>query len=593
MVTDRLKALRQAMQEQNVQAVIIPTSDFHDTEYVCDYYQARVEFSGFTGSAGTLVVLADNAALWTDGRYFIQAARQLEGSGIELMRSREPGVPEIEEWIADNLKAHDTVAFDGRCITYAEFEKYKKYFAAFDIEMKTDTDFPGLVWTDRPAMPCAQTFPYDEEYTGESAASKMDRVRQQMEKQKADFFITTKIDDIGWLLNLRAGDIPSFPCALSYFILSKDGGTLYIDDSRLDDVSRWQLEDNNIQIRPYNAVYEDAALLEGRVLADPTLTNAQIIVSLQKPVLAQDPIVLMKATKNPVEMEGARRAHIKDGIAVTKFMYWLKKNIGKEPMTEISAAEVLHELRDEQPEFLEESFETISAYGANAAMPHYHPDTENPVVIEPRGLYLVDSGGHYLDGTTDITRTFVMGDLTEEERTLFTRVLQGHIQLAKAKFLKGCRGINLDILAREPLWRDGLNYNHGTGHGVGALSNVHEAPNGVRWQIVPERNDSCVLEEGMITSNEPGVYIENKFGIRHENLMLCRNAFSTEYGDFMEHETLTVVPFDLDGIDPSLMQPDEIAWLNDYHQRVYDVLAPCMNEEEKDWLREATRKISA
>lgn len=593
MVTDRLKALRQAMQEQNVQAVIIPTSDFHDTEYVCDYYQARVEFSGFTGSAGTLVVLADKAALWTDGRYFIQAARQLEGSGIELMRSREPGVPEIEEWIADNLKAHDTVAFDGRCITYAEFEKYKKYFAAFDIEMKTDTDFPGLVWTDRPAMPCAQTFPYDEEYTGESAASKMDRVRQQMEKQKADFFITTKIDDIGWLLNLRAGDIPSFPCALSYFILSKDGGTLYIDDSRLDDVSRWQLEDNNIQIRPYNAVYEDAALLEGRVLADPTLTNAQIIVSLQKPVLAQDPIVLMKATKNPVEMEGARRAHIKDGIAVTKFMYWLKKNIGKEPMTEISAAEVLHELRDEQPEFLEESFETISAYGANAAMPHYHPDTENPVVIEPRGLYLVDSGGHYLDGTTDITRTFVMGDLTEEERTLFTRVLQGHIQLAKAKFLKGCRGINLDILAREPLWRDGLNYNHGTGHGVGALSNVHEAPNGVRWQIVPERNDSCVLEEGMITSNEPGVYIENKFGIRHENLMLCRNAFSTEYGDFMEHETLTVVPFDLDGIDPSLMQPDEIAWLNDYHQRVYDVLAPCMNEEEKDWLREATRKISA
>lgn len=593
MVTDRLKALRQAMQEQNVQAVIIPTSDFHDTEYVCDYYQARVEFSGFTGSAGTLVVLADKAALWTDGRYFIQAARQLEGSGIELMRSREPGVPEIEEWIADNLKAHDTVAFDGRCITYAEFEKYKKYFAAFDIEMKTDTDFPGLVWTDRPAMPCAQTFPYDEEYTGESAASKMDRVRQQMEKQKADFFITTKIDDIGWLLNLRAGDIPSFPCALSYFILSKDGGTLYIDDSRLDDVSRWQLEDNNIQIRPYNAVYEDAALLEGRVLADPTLTNAQIIVSLQKPVLAQDPIVLMKATKNPVEMEGARRAHIKDGIAVTKFMYWLKKNIGKEPMTEISAAEVLHELRDEQPEFLEESFETISAYGANAAMPHYHPDTENPVVIEPRGLYLVDSGGHYLDGTTDITRTFVMGDLTEEERTLFTRVLQGHIQLAKAKFLKGCRGINLDILAREPLWRDGLNYNHGTGHGVGALSNVHEAPNGVRWQIVPERNDSCVLEEGMITSNEPGVYIENKFGIRHENLMLCRNAFSTEYGDFMEHETLTVVPFDLDGIDPSLMQPDEIAWLNDYHQRIYDVLAPCMNEEEKDWLREATRKISA
>lgn len=593
MVTDRLKALRQAMQEQNVQAVIIPTSDFHDTEYVCDYYQARVEFSGFTGSAGTLVVLADKAALWTDGRYFIQAARQLEGSGIELMRSREPGVPEIEEWIADNLKAHDTVAFDGRCITYAEFEKYKKYFAAFDIEMKTDTDFPGLVWTDRPAMPCAQTFPYDEEYTGESAASKMDRVRQQMEKRKADFFITTKIDDIGWLLNLRAGDIPSFPCALSYFILSKDGGTLYIDDSRLDDVSRWQLEDNNIQIRPYNAVYEDAALLEGRVLADPTLTNAQIIVSLQKPVLAEDPIVLMKATKNPVEMEGARRAHIKDGIAVTKFMYWLKKNIGKEPMTEISAAEVLHQLRDEQPEFLEESFETISAYGANAAMPHYHPDTENPVVIEPRGLYLVDSGGHYLDGTTDITRTFVMGDLTEEERTLFTRVLQGHIQLAKAKFLKGCRGINLDILAREPLWKDGLNYNHGTGHGVGALSNVHEAPNGVRWQIVPERNDSCVLEEGMITSNEPGVYIENKFGIRHENLMLCRNAFSTEYGDFMEHETLTVVPFDLDGIDPALMQPDEIAWLNDYHQRVYDVLAPCMNEEEKDWLREATRKISA
>ena len=592
MVIDRLKALRQAMAEQNVSAVIIPTSDFHDTEYVCEYYQARVEFSGFTGSAGTLVVLTDKAALWTDGRYFIQAARELEGSGIELMRTGQPGVPSIEEWIADNLKPDQTAAVDGRCISENECRKYKEYLGRFGIHFRTDTDFPDLVWTDRPAMPHATTFPYPEEFSGESTTSKLNRVREKMEEAGADNFITTKIDDIGWLLNFRAGDIPSFPCALSYFILTRDGGTLYIDDTRLDDVTRWTLEDNHITVAPYNSVYADAAALEGKTLVDPSLTNALIVESLKNPVLGTDPITLMKAVKNPVEMEGFRRAHIKDGIAVTEFMYWLKNNIGKETITETSAADVLQSLRKEQPDYLEDSFTTIAAYGPNAAMPHYHPDREHPVVLKPEGLFLVDSGGHYLDGTTDITRTFVLGDLTEEERRLFTRVLQGHIRLAMARFPYGARGMNLDILARGPLWLEGLDYNHGTGHGVGAVTNVHEAPNGFRWKVVPERNDSAILEEGMITSNEPGIYLQDKFGIRHENLMLCRKAFSTEYGDFMEHETLTLVPFDLDGIDASIMQPEEIEWLNNYHQRVYDVLSPCLKQDEKEWLKHATRKLT-
>ncbi|MCF0260047.1 MAG: aminopeptidase P family protein [Erysipelotrichaceae bacterium] len=591
MTTDRLNALRQEMKAAGVQAVIVPTSDFHDTEYTSDYFQARAWLSGFTGSAGTLVVLENGGALWTDGRYFVQAAAELKGSGIELMKMGEKNTPSIVSYLISNLKEGDTAAFDGRTISLKDYDSYKKQLGRHGISLKTDTDFPGLVWKDRPALPATPTFVWEEKYAGKSIADKLADVRREMKKHGARHHVITKIDETAWLLNMRADDIPYFPAFLSYLILSEDGGTLYIDQTRLDAASKEMLAENGIKTADYDQIYEDIEMLEGPVLLQDSFVNSSLGLKVKEPVFGEDPAVLMKAVKNPVEMEGARQAHIKDGAAVVRFWKWLEENVPAGNVTEISASGKLHEFRQEQPKFLEESFATISAYGPNAAMPHYHASKDHPVVIEPKGLYLVDSGGQYLEGTTDITRTFVVGDLTEEEREGFTRVLQGHIALADAKFLHGCRGTNLDILARQPLWEMEMNFNHGTGHGVGALSSVHEAPNGFRWQIVPERNDSAVLEEGMITSDEPGLYIEDKFGIRHENLLLCRKGTENEYGQFMYHEPLTMVPFDVKGLDLSLMTGKEIDWLNGYHKLVAETLKPLLTEEENAWLAEKTAPL--
>ena len=590
---DRLKTLREKMAEHEISALIVPTSDFHDTEYVSDYFTARKHFSGFTGSAGVLVVLKDKAGLWTDGRYFIQAAHELENSGIDLMKMGVKGTPSITQYILENLHDGEKAAFDGRTVSMEDFEGYQEAFAPKGISIVTDLDLAGEAWPDRPALPKTETYHYDEIYNGRSVPEKLADVRKAMEELKADWHVITKIDEIAWLYNLRAHDIPNFPVALAYTILSKDGGTLYIDQSRLDDESRKLLEDAGIAIADYDAIYEDVKNLEGPVLMEKDYVNSRIGRSIKEPVFADDPIQMMKAVKNPVEVAGAFAAHEKDGAAVVRFWKWLEEAMkdGK-PVTEISAAEQLQKFRAEQPDYLEDSFETIAAYGPNAAMAHYHPDEENPVKLENKGLFLVDSGGQYLQGTTDITRTFVMGDLTDEEKHAFTRVMQSHIDLAKAVFPKGARGVNLDILARQWLWNEGKDYNHGTGHGVGALSNVHEGPNGFRWQIVPERKDSAVLEAGMITSDEPGMYEEGKYGIRHENLLVTVPAFTTEYGDFLKHDVLTLVPFDVRGLDTSLMHQDQIDWLNNYHQRVFDTLSKYLDEEETAWLKEKTAPIS-
>lgn len=590
---DRLKTLRKKMAEHEISALIVPTSDFHDTEYVSDYFTARKHFSGFTGSAGVLVVLKDKAGLWTDGRYFIQAAHELENSGIDLMKMGVKGTPSITQYILENLHDGEKAAFDGRTVSMEDFESYQKAFTPKGISIVTDLDLAGEAWPDRPALPKTETFHYDEIYNGRSVPEKLADVRKAMEELKADWHVITKIDEIAWLYNLRAHDIPNFPVALAYTILSKDGGTLYIDQSRLDDESRKLLEDAGIAIADYDAIYEDVKNLEGPVLMEKDYVNSRIGRSIKEPVFADDPIQMMKAVKNPVEVAGAFAAHEKDGAAVVRFWKWLEEAMKEgKPVTEISAAEQLQKFRAEQPDYLEDSFETIAAYGPNAAMAHYHPDEDNPVKLENKGLFLVDSGGQYLQGTTDITRTFVMGDLTDEEKHAFTRVLQSHIDLAKAVFPKGARGVNLDILARQWLWNEGKDYNHGTGHGVGALSNVHEGPNGFRWQIVPERKDSAVLEAGMITSDEPGMYEEGKYGIRHENLLVTVPAFTTEYGDFLKHDVLTLVPFDVRGLDTSLMHQDQIDWLNNYHQRVFDTLSKYLDEEETAWLKEKTAPIS-
>lgn len=591
MIKERLMKLREEMNKEGMQAYIIPTSDFHETEYVSEYFAARKYMSGFTGSAGVLVVLLDKAGLWTDGRYFIQAANQLAGSGIDLMKQGQEDTPSIEEYIVTNLTQGSIVGFDGRVMNVNDANKYKQAFMMHDIKMVTDKDLVGRIWDDRPALPCTETFHYDEKYAGKSISDKLTQVREAMKGYNCRSHIVTKIDEIAWLYNLRAHDVPHFPVALAYTIIKENDAMIYIDASRLDEESKTLFAQNHIQVKDYEAIYEYVKTLEGPVLVDGNFVNSKIVYTLNTEIVyAQDPIVLLKAMKNEIELANTRNAHIKDGVACTKFMYWLMQNINN-GISEMSAQEKLQELRKEQADYLEDSFNTICAYKEHAAMMHYSSNEETNVELKPEGMLLVDSGGQYLDGTTDITRTFVLGSITEEEKKWFTLALKGHIRLEKANFLYGCRGLNLDILARGPLWDLDMDYQCGTGHGVGHLSNVHEAPNGFRWKIVPERNDSCVLEEGMITSNEPGVYVEGEFGIRHENEMVVVKGNKNFYGQFMHFETLTFVPFDRKGIDKSLLSEDELAWLNDYHASVYEKISPFLTNEEAEWLKEACRPL--
>lgn len=591
MIKERLMKLREEMNKEGMQAYIIPTSDFHETEYVSEYFAARKYMSGFTGSAGVLVVLLDKAGLWTDGRYFIQAANQLAGSGIDLMKQGQEDTPSIEEYIVTNLTQGSVVGFDGRVMNVNDANKYKQAFMMHDIKMVTDKDLVGRIWDDRPALPCTETFHYNEKYAGKSISEKLTQVREAMKGYNCRSHIVTKIDEIAWLYNLRAHDVPHFPVALAYTIIKENDAMIYIDASRLDEESKTLFAQNHIQVKDYEAIYEDVKTLEGPVLVDGNFVNSKIVYSLNTEIVyAQDPIVLLKAMKNEIELANTRNAHIKDGVACTKFMYWLMQNVNN-GISEMSAQEKLQELRKEQADYLEDSFNTICAYKEHAAMMHYSSNEETNVELKPEGMLLVDSGGQYLDGTTDITRTFVLGSITEEEKKWFTLALKGHIRLEKANFLYGCRGLNLDILARGPLWDLDMDYQCGTGHGVGHLSNVHEAPNGFRWKIVPERNDSCVLEEGMITSNEPGVYVEGEFGIRHENEMVVVKGNKNFYGQFMHFETLTFVPFDRKGIDKSLLSEDELAWLNDYHASVYEKISPFLTNEEAEWLKEACRPL--
>ena len=592
MISKQMIELKNAMKEKNIQAYIIPTSDFHDSETAADYFAARKYFSGFTGSAGVLVVLEDKAALWTDGRYFIQAENELANSGIDLMKQGQEGVPSIEEYILSNLKEGQTVGFDGRTIGYNDAMKYKEVFETSQLKMNVNLDLVSEIWKDRPERPHAQTFYYSEKYSGRSISQKLEMVRKEMNKLNAYTYVVTKIDEVAWLYNIRAKDIENVPLPMSYALVTIDQAMLYIDSTRLDDQSQKKLKEANVQICEYDAIYEDVTKQKGPVLLDPSTCNSRIAMSIQEPLIKEmSPIILLKACKNEVELENTKWAHIKDGVAVTKFMYWLKQNVSSMEIDEVSASKKLTEFRSQQENYIEDSFTTIPAYKENAAMMHYHVKGGNCAQLKPEGLFLVDSGGHYYEGTTDITRTFVLGPLSDEEKYWFTKAMRFHIRLAKAHFLYGCHGYNLDILSRGPLWDEDLDYQCGTGHGVGHLSNVHECPNGFRWRIVPERNDSCVLEEGMIQSNEPGVYIEGKMGIRHENEYVVVKGKKNFYGQFMHFECLTWVPFDSRGIDPSLMMKDEIEWYNWYQNECYNKLASGLNEDEKAWLKEVCKPL--
>ncbi len=593
-VPERISALRALMEERGYDAYMVPTDDNHQSEYVGEHFKARAFITGFTGSAGTAVITKDAAGLWTDGRYFIQAEQQLSGSGVKLFKMGEPDVPTVEDFIADVLPEGGTLGFDGRVVAMGEGQALEAAAAKKNAKIDYSTDLIDKIWEDRPALSEEPAFALDIEYTGESTESKLKRIRKSMAEEGADIHIIAALDDVCWTTNLRGNDIEFFPLLLSYAVITKEDMKLYIDERKLTDEMKENLAKDNISLRPYNAVYEDVKELcaDSAILVDPSRLNYALYNNLPKGakvIEKVNPTVLMKAMKNDTEIKNIKSAHVKDGVAVTKFMHWLKKNVGKTEITEISAAEKLEEFRKEQEGYLWQSFEPICGSGEHAAIVHYAatPETNVPVVTD--GLFLTDTGGGYMEGSTDITRTFAFGKITDRMAEDFTTVLLCNLRLARAVFMHGTCGYNLDILARMPAWERGINYNHGTGHGVGYLMNIHEAPSGFRIAI--REREKAVIEPGMVITDEPGIYIEGSHGIRTENELLVCEKEKTEYGQFLCFEPITYVPIDLDAVNPDMMTKEDKEQLNAYHAKVYELVSPHLNEEEKEWLKEYTRAI--
>ena len=590
-ITERLARLRREMAQRGMDGYVVVTDDFHGSEYVGDYFKARAYLSGFTGSAGTLVVLPDRAALWTDGRYFLQAAEQLTGSTIELMRMGQPGVPAIGAFLAQHLPEGGVLGFDGRTVSSSFAGTLEKALEAKHIRFAGGEDLVDAVWPDRPALSDRPVW----ELTGcgLSREEKLAKLREKMAAEDAAYLLLTSLTEIAWALNLRGGDVACTPVFLSFLLIGREDAQLCIQPQAVPAGIVEKLTACGVTLRPYGAIYDLLRALPAgtRVMADSATANYRIMESLSHAeVLDQpSPAVLMKACKTQEETDGFRAAHIKDGAALCRFLYWLKTRIGEEPMTELSAAARLAAFRAEQPDFLDLSFDTIAGYGPHGAIVHYDPTPETDVPLHPEGLLLVDSGAHYRQGTTDVTRTIALGPVTQEEKRMFTLVLKGHLALAAARFPHGATGENLDVLARLPLWEQGLDYNHGTGHGVGFILSVHEGPQSFRWHSTDGRR--IPLEEGMVISNEPGYYEAGKFGIRHENLVLVRAGETTDYGQFMYLEPLTMAPFDRDAIDVSLLTEAELAQLNGYHRLVYDTVAPLLPAEEQAWLAAATAPL--
>lgn len=596
MTHERIVALRKRMLEHDVTAVLIPSEDFHQSEYVGDYFKSRAFISGFTGSAGTALITMDDALLWTDGRYFIQAEQQLQDSDFILMKMDMPGVPTLQEYLQKHVSENDVLAIDGRVFSVSDGLELTAIMENKKGKLRYDIDLIDEIWEDRPPLSTKEAFDLPTQFTGESREDKIRRIREKMMEYGATHHISSALDDNCWMLNIRGDDVRYSPLVLSYAIVSMDTLSLYIDEQKLPASLRSHLEKANIKFRPYNAIYEDIRELpkESRVLIDPSKMNFALVNSIPKEVKmieAPNPAILMKAIKNDTELENIKQAQIKDGVAMVRFMKWLKENIETEEITEISASEKLNSFRKEQDGYLWPSFAPICGYGENAAIVHYEATPETNKRLEPRGLFLTDTGANYMAGSTDITRTFAMGPLTQDEIFHFTTVLRCHIGLAMAHFLYGASGFSLDILARQPAWDLNMDFNHGTGHGIGYLLNIHEAPTGFRYKIHPLRDEHYPIQPNMILTNEPSLYIEGSHGIRIENEMVARIVAENEYGKFMEFEPYTFAPIDLDAIDPSIMKPEEIKYLNDYHQLVFNTVSPYLNDEEKMWLQKYTRKI--
>ena len=593
-ISERIEQLRVLMKEKNIDAYVVPTADFHQSEYVGEHFKARKFITGFSGSAGTAVITADEARLWTDGRYFIQAAKQIEGTGVELMKMGEPGFPTLTEYLADTLPENGILGFDGRVVATGEGEEYEAIVNAKNGSIVYEYDLIDQVWADRPALSEKPVFELGVEYTGETVASKLSRIREEMKKCGATVHILTTLDDICWTLNMRGDDIDFFPLVLSYAVIEMDKAVLYINEAKLSDEIKEHFAADGIEIRPYNDIYEDVkSICEKEVLLiDPAKLNYSLFNNLPegcKKVSAPNPEIIFKAMKNEVEVENMKKANLKDSVAHVKFMKWVKENVNKEVITEMSASDKLDEFRKEMGNFIRPSFEPISSYGPHAAMCHYTSSPETDVQLKEGDIFLTDTGAGFWEGSTDITRTYALGEIPAKTKENFTLVAIANLQLGSARFLHGTTGLVLDILARKPFWDRDLNFNHGTGHGVGYLLNIHEGPAGFRWKYRP--NETHTLEKGMIITNEPGIYFEGEFGIRLENELLCCEGTNNEYGQFMHFESITFVPFDLDAIEPSIMTEQDKKLLNDYHKEVFEKVSPFLNDEEKAWLEKYTRAI--
>jgi len=590
-INDKLKGLREKMKELGITAYIEPTSDPHQSEYVADYYKGRAWISGFTGSAGTVVVTMDEAILWTDGRYFIQAEKQIENSEFKLYKMNTPGFPTYIEYLSNLLVKNNKIGFNGKVFAQNIVEDLVDKLKGKNIEFVDQYDLIGDLWIDRPELHQGNSFLLDVRYSGKSTKDKILEIRKHLEEKEADNFLLASLDDIAWLYNIRGKDVPNNPIIISYALVSKDKAYLFVDAAKLSKETINSLKNDGIEIKGYEEVvnFVESIDKEEKIILEKSRINRWLYNAIKN----QDNIInemnittILKGIKNPVEIENQKKAYIKDGIALVKFFHWIDRNIDSIEISEMSASDRLLKFRQEQEGFIEPSFDTISAYAANAAMMHYSANEQSNAIFQKEGLYLVDSGGQYYDGTTDITRTVALGPITDEEMYHFTLTLKGHINLISAKFLEGTSGHVLDVLCRYPLWQAGIDYKCGTGHGVGYLLNVHEGPH--RIATAP---NNIAMNKGMVVTIEPGVYIAGEHGIRIENVVVVKEDVRTESGQFLSFEVLSYCPIDLDCIDEKMLSASEKQWINNYHNEVYDKLSPYLNEEENKWLRNETRSI--
>ena len=585
-----IEQFQEILKRHKISAYIIPTADFHLSEYISDYFKERQFLSNFTGSAGTLIVTTEKAYLWADGRYFIQAERQIKGTGITLMKMGNAGVPSILEFLKTNLTKEDTLAFYAKMLPLRD---YLTYTENLECKIEPTIDLVDELWEERPTLPTKMLYSYNEYYAGKSASEKIKQVREKMRQENVTYYVLSALEDEAWLFNLRGDDIAHTPVFLAYTIISFDDVYLFVDENKINPNVEHLLNDLNVKVKDYDEIYHFlTSVSKEHILLDKAKTNMQIYLSLKDKntiIFKQNPTLLLKSIKNEAEIMHTKEAHIIDGVAVTKLMYWLKNNIGKNEMSELSVSNYLEELRKKGENFLDLSFNTICAYKDNAAMMHYSATEESNAALKPEGMLLIDSGGQYLTGTTDITRTYSLGGATSEEKKYFTTVLASLIDLADTIFLKGLTGLNLDIRAREPIWKLLIDYKCGTGHGVGHLLAVHEGPNNFHSNIA--NGIGTPLTPGMITTDEPGIYLEGKLGIRLENELLCKEITTNEWGTFYGFETITLAPIDLDLVDPAYLTKNQINWLNNYHAEVYNKISPFLEADEKEWLKKYTKAI--